>query len=69
MIVETNTFYVGDRYTTPEHLETLKVNGWELCPVDIMDAGGTVDLPVKGGRWFDHMTHAKPWLIMIPCLS
>ena len=59
VIVETNTFYVGDRYTTPEHLETLKVNGWDFCPVDIMDAGGTVDLPVKGGRWFDHMTHGK----------
>ncbi|MDO4414159.1 MAG: DUF362 domain-containing protein [Erysipelotrichaceae bacterium] len=58
-IVETNTFYAGDRYTTEEHLETLKVNGWDFCPVDIMDAEGTVDLPVKGGKWFDHMTHGK----------
>ena len=58
-IVETNTLYDGDRYTTPEHLETLKVNGWDFCPVDIMDAEGTVDLPVKGGKWFDHMTHGK----------
>ena len=56
-IVETNTFYVGDRYTTEDHLDTLKVNGWDFCPVDIMDADGTVDLPVKGGKWFDHMTH------------
>jgi uncharacterized Fe-S center protein len=58
-IVETNTFYAGDRYTTEQHLETLKVNGWDFCPVDIMDAEGTVDLPVKGGKWFDHMTHGK----------
>lgn len=58
-IVETNTFYVGDRYTTPQHLETLKVNGWDFCKVDIMDAEGTVDLPVSGGKWFDHMTHGK----------
>ena len=58
-IVETNTFYVGDRYTTEDHLDTLKVNGWDFCPVDIMDADGTVDLPVKGGKWFDHMTHGK----------
>ena len=58
-IVETNTFYEGDRYTTEQHLETLKVNGWTFCPVDIMDAEGTVDLPVKGGKWFDHMTHGK----------
>ncbi len=58
-IVETNTFYAGDRYTTEQHLETLKVNGWDFCPVDIMDRDGTVDLPVKGGKWFDHMTHGK----------
>ncbi len=58
-IVETNTFYAGDRYTTPQHLETLKVNGWDFCKVDIMDAEGTVDLPVSGGKWFDHMTHGK----------
>ena len=55
-IVETNTFYEGDRYTTEQHRETLKVNGWTFCPVDIMDEEGTVDLPVDGGKWFDHMT-------------
>ena len=58
-IVETNTYYDGDRYTTPQHLETLQVNGWTFAPVDIMDAEGTVDLPVKGGKWFDHMTLGK----------
>ena len=59
VIVETNTFYEGDRYTTELHRETLKVNGWDFCPVDIMDEDGTVDLPVKGGKWFDHMTHGS----------
>lgn len=58
-IVETNTYYAGDRDTTEKHRETLKVNGWDFCPVDIMDADGTVDLPVKGGKWFDHMTEGK----------
>ena len=58
-IVETNTYYEGDRYTTDQHLETLKVNGWTFCPVDIMDADETVDLPVKDGKWFDHMTMGK----------
>lgn len=58
-IVETNTYYEGDCYTTDQHLETLKVNGWTFCPVDIMDADGTVDLPVKDGKWFDHMTMGK----------
>lgn len=55
-IVETNTYYEGDRYTTDQHLKTLEVNGWTFCPVDIMDANGTIDLPVKDGKWFDHMT-------------
>ena len=55
-IVETNTYYEGDRYTAEKHRETLKVNGWTFCPVDIMDEEGTVDLPVKDGKWFDHMT-------------
>ncbi|MBQ8110695.1 MAG: DUF362 domain-containing protein [Clostridia bacterium] len=55
-IVETNTFYEGDRDTTEKHLRTLEINGWTFCPVDITDSTGTVDLPVKGGKWFDHMT-------------
>ena len=58
-IVETNTYYEGDRYTTEKHRETLKVNGWTFCDVDIMDEDGTVDLPVKDGKWFDHMTMGK----------
>ena len=55
-IIETNTFYEGDRDTTEKHRKTLAVNGWTFCPVDITDESGTVDLPVKGGKWFDHMT-------------
>lgn len=55
-IVETNTYYEGDRYTTPQHRETLRVNGWTFCPVDIMDEDGTAELPVNGGKWFDHMS-------------
>ena len=55
-IVETNTFYEGDRDTTEKHRETLKVNGWDFCPVDITDEDGTADLPVVGGKWFDHMS-------------
>ncbi len=54
-IVETNTYYEGDRYTTAQHRETLKVNGWDFCPVDILDEEGTVMLPVEGGKWFSQM--------------
>ena len=61
-IVETNTFYEGDRYTTEQHRKTLEVNGWTFCPVDIMDAQGTAALPVKGGKWFDEMSVGKSML-------
>ena len=54
-IIETNTFYAGDRDTTEKHRETLKVNGWTFCPVDITDENGTTTLPVKGGKWFKEM--------------
>lgn len=58
-IVETNTYYEGDRYTTEQHRKTLEVNGWTFCPVDIMDEEGTVNLPVKDGKWFTYMTMGK----------
>ena len=58
-IVETNTYYEGDRYTTEKHRETLKVNGWTFCPVDILDKDGTAMFPVKGGKWFTEMSVGK----------
>ena len=58
-IIETNTYYEGDRYTTEQHRETLKVNGWDFCPVDIMDEDGTAMLPVEGGKWFSEMSVGK----------
>ena len=48
-IVETNTLYEGDRYTTKDHRATLEVNGWTFCPVDIMDEHGDVNFPVRDG--------------------
>ncbi|MBR5995677.1 MAG: DUF362 domain-containing protein [Eubacteriaceae bacterium] len=58
-IVETNTYYQGGRYTTEAHRKTIEANGWTFAPVDIMDEFGTADLPVEGGKWFDHMTVGK----------
>ena len=55
-IVETNTYYEGDRYTTEQHRRTLKVNGWTFCPVDILDEEDTLTLPVHGGKWFGKMS-------------
>ena len=61
-IIETNTYYEGDRYTTEQHRETLKVNGWTFCDVDITDDEGTAMLPVKGGKWFTEMSVGKSML-------
>lgn len=58
-IVETNTFYEGDRYTTEQHRKTLEVNGWTFCPVDIMDEDGVTTFPVNGGKWFTEMHMGK----------
>lgn len=55
-IIETNTYYEGDRYTTELHRKTLEVNGWTFCPVDIIDEEGTALLPVNGGKWFKEMS-------------
>lgn len=55
-IIETNTYYKGDRYTTDRHRKTLKVNGWTFCPVDITDEEGTTMLPVEDGKWFKEMS-------------
>lgn len=58
-IIETNSYYEGDRDTTEKHRETLKVNGWTFAPVDIMDARGAVTFPVKGGKWFTEMSMSR----------
>ncbi len=58
-IVETNTYYEGDRYTTEAHRKTLEVNGWTFCPVNITDEFGVATLPVNGGKWFKEMHVGK----------
>ena len=58
-IIETNSYYEGDRDSTEKHLETLEVNGWTFAPVDIMDADGAVTFPISGGKWFAEMSVGK----------
>lgn len=59
VIIETNSYYEGDRDSTEKHRETLQVNGWTFAPVDIMDEEGAVPFPVKGGKWFTEMSMGK----------
>lgn len=55
-IVETNALYEGGRDTTEKHRATITLNGWDFCPVDIMDEEGTVMLPVRGGKHFKEIS-------------
>lgn len=55
-IVETNTLYPGDRDTTGKHRRTLEVNGWNFCPVDILDEKGNVMMPVRNGLHFSEVS-------------
>lgn len=49
-IVECNTAYGGSRASTAMHLQVAKDHGFTaIADVDIMDADGSVSLPVTGG--------------------
>lgn len=58
-IVKTNTLYKRGRHTTELHRKTIAYNGWDFCPVDIMDEFGNVALPVRGGKHFKEMSVGK----------
>jgi uncharacterized Fe-S center protein len=50
-IVECNTAYGGKRSSTAMHLQAAKDHGFtDIANVDIMDADGSISLPVKNGN-------------------
>ena len=51
-IVECNVLYPGPRHETASHREVIKTNGFDFCPVNIMDEEGDVSLPVPGMEEF-----------------
>ncbi len=51
-IVECNVLYKSPRRETKTHRETIKINGFDFCSVDILDADGDVMLPVPGMKEF-----------------
>nr|WP_320132162.1 DUF362 domain-containing protein [uncultured Holophaga sp.] len=61
-LVETNTLYKGARFTTADHRKTIQTNGWDFCPVDIMDEDGAVMIPVRGGKHFTEMSVGRHML-------
>lgn len=57
-IVECNTAYGGSRGETAMHMQVAKDHGFtDIATVDILDADGSMSLPVKGG------THLKENLV------
>lgn len=49
--VDCNTAYGGRRASTAMHLQAAEDHGFTaVAPVDIMDADGTVNLPIAGGK-------------------
>lgn len=49
--VDCNTAYGGRRANTAMHLQAAKDHGFTaVAPVDILDADGTVNLPIEGGK-------------------
>jgi len=50
-IVECNTAYGGGRSTTTAHQQVMAEHGFTaIAPVDIMEADGTMSLPIDGGK-------------------
>lgn len=50
-IVECNTAYGGARMDTRSHRQVMEDHGFAaIAPVDIMDADGTMTLPISGGK-------------------
>ncbi|MDK2981745.1 MAG: uncharacterized protein PWQ55_2092 [Chloroflexota bacterium] len=53
-IVECNTAYGGPRSNTDSHRQVMEDHGFNaIAPTDIMDADGTITLPINGGK---HLT-------------
>ena len=68
-LVECNTAYGGNRSTTEKHLEAIAERGYnEIATVDIMDAEGSIDIPVADDKWikFDRVgSHLQNYDFMI----
>lgn len=61
-IVECNTAYEGRRNTVAEHMQTAAEHGFTaIADVDIMDAEGDIELPVRNGRHLNRNYVGKNW--------
>ncbi len=61
-IVECNTAYGGGRADSASHLKVMEAHGFSaIAPVDVMDADGTMNIPISGGG---HISR-KMWSVRI----
>ncbi|MCL2291310.1 MAG: DUF362 domain-containing protein [Bacteroidetes bacterium] len=51
-LVETNVAYKGRRDNTETHIQLARDHGFTFAPIDILCDGGTLEVPVVGGRHF-----------------
>lgn len=51
-LIETNTAYTGRRTQTKTHIELAHDHGFNFAPIDILDEGGTLEMPIQGGTHF-----------------
>jgi uncharacterized Fe-S center protein len=51
-LIETNVAYKGRRAETTTHIELAKDHGFTFAPIDILDDGGTLSLPIVDGTRF-----------------
>lgn len=51
-LVECNTAYKGNRFSSEEHLKAIRERGYnEIAEVDLMDIDGSMDIPVSDKKW------------------
>ena len=54
-LVECNTAYGGSRSTTANHMKAISERGYDkIAKVDIMDADGSMELPVRDTTWIKY---------------
>ncbi|MCM1106251.1 MAG: DUF362 domain-containing protein [Blautia sp.] len=70
-IVECNTAYGGSRTETTMHMQVAEDHGFtEIADVDILDAEGSVQLPVEGGSYLEtnyvgsHFTNYDSYIVL-----
>lgn len=51
-LIETNVAYRGRRRYTDTHIQLAKDHGFTFAPIDILDSGGTLVMPIENGLRF-----------------